>query len=219
MDDDKKSSDHHVLQEVILASNVIAIVGGASGLYFFGSVFDRYRDILASLYGAWLNVRRTVEIIAIMISIGLIGFIISVLQRFFALREKERKDLLFPQGEGSSHIIPLEKETAANWQEIKALADSGNPSDWNMAVLRADALLETVLQQRGYEGETIAERLKIVDPSALPSLDRLWSAHRLRNMIAHDPLEQHTKETIIQALRSYEAALKDLKVLDEEKPQ
>ena len=107
MDDDKKSSDHHVLQEVILASIVIAIVGGASGLYFFGSVFDRYRDILASLYGAWLNVRRTVEIIAIMLSIGLIGFIISVLQRFFALREKERKDLLFPQGEGSSHIIPL----------------------------------------------------------------------------------------------------------------
>ena len=213
MDDDQKSSDHHVLQEVILISIVIAIVGGISGLYFFGDVFDRYRDILASLYGAWASIRRTAEIIAIMFSLGLIGFIISVLQRFFALRKKERNDLLFPQGEGYPHIIPLEKETAANWQEIKALADSGNPSDWNMAVLRADALLEDVLAHRGYEGETIAERLKIVDSSALPSLDRLWSAHRLRNMIAHDPLEQHTKETIIQALRSYEAALKDLKVL------
>ena len=219
MDDDKESSDNHVLQDIILASIVIAIVGGVSGLYFFSDVFDRYRDILASLYGAWASIRRTVEIITIVLSIGFIGLIISLLQKFFALREKERNDLLFPQDEGPLLTVPLEKETAANWQEIRALADSGNPSDWNMAVLRADALLEDVLAERGYEGESIAERLAIVDPSALPSLDRLWSAHRLRNMIAHDPLEQHTKETIIQALRSYEAALKDLKVLGEEKSQ
>ena len=214
MDDDKKSSDNHVLQEVILVAIVIAIVGGASGLYFLGGLLDWYQEILGRFYAAWASIRRTVEIITIMLSIGLIGFLIRTLQHFFALREKERKDLLFPgQSEGSVHTVPLEKEAADNWKEIKDLADSANPSDWNMAVLRADALLDDILQDRGYDGATMAERLQIVDPSLLPSIERLRSAHRLRNMIAHDPLEQHTKETIIVALRSYEAALKELKVL------
>jgi hypothetical protein len=86
-----------------------------------------------------------------------------------------------------------------------------------MAVIRADALLEDVLMHLGYEGATLAERLKIIDASQMPSLDRVWSAHRLRNMIVHDPLEQHTKETIIQALRSYEQALKELGMMEESK--
>ena len=213
--DEKKSSDHHLIQEVFLASLVIAIIGGASGLYF-GGALDQYREILERLYGLWSAVRRTAQIIAIVLSLGVIGFTLSVIRRFYDLRSRLRKDLLIAAGQGSAHTIPLEKETAAHWEEIKTLADSGNPSDWNMAILRADALLDDILAHRGYEGVTIAERLKIVDPAALPSLDRLWSAHRLRNMIAHDPLQQHTRETIMHALNSYEAAFKDLGVIAQE---
>ena len=213
---DEKKPSHNVLAEVILVSIVIAIVGGISGLYF-GGIFDRYRDILMAIYAAGGAIRRTAEIITIVLSLGVIGFIVSVLQRFFTLRDKFKKYLMPAEDEGAAHTVPLEKETAAGWEEIKALADSGNPSDWNMAVLRADALLEDVLAHRGYRGVTLAETLKIVDPGAIPSIDRLWSAHRLRNMIAHEPLQQHTKETIDHALSSYESALKDLKVLAEKK--
>jgi len=218
MDDEKKSSDNHLLNEVMLVSLVIAIVGGVSGAVYLGGALDWYRELLERLYALWTQVRRTLEIIAIVLSLGLIGLTISLLRRFFDLRAKVRKDLLPPaEGEGSSHTVSLEKETQAAWLGIRALTNSGNPSDWNMAVLRADALLDDVLSHRGYEGTTIAERLKIADPATLQSLDRIWSAHRLRNMIAHDPLEQHTKETIIQALRSYEAGLVELGALVEEK--
>ena len=137
--------------------------------------------------------------------------------RFFRLRDKLRRDLIAPVGTGSAHTVSLEEEGGRAWDGIRDLANSGNPSDWNMAVLRADALLDDILSRQGYDGITMAERLKVVDPVKLPSLDRLWSAHRLRNMIAHDPLEQHTKETIIHALRSYEVALKELGMLREEK--
>ncbi|MEK7082402.1 MAG: hypothetical protein AAB915_01875, partial [Patescibacteria group bacterium] len=66
---------------------------------------------------------------------------------------------------------------------------------------------------------TLADRLKVADPETLPSLDTLWSAHRLRNAIAHDPLEQHTKDSIIYSLRAYETALKELGALIEEASQ
>lgn len=219
MDDDKNPSDNRLLNEVILVSLVIAIIGGVAGVFFIGGVLDRYRDILERLYAIWIAMRRTVQIITITLSLGLMGFIISLLRRFYDLREKLRKELLVTDSEGVAHTVSLERETEAAWNNIRALANSGNPSDWNMAVLRADALLDDILSHRGYQGATLVERLKVADPETLPSLDQLWSAHRLRNAIAHDPLEQHTKDTIIHALRSYETALKELGALIEQEPQ
>jgi len=77
---------------------------------------------------------------------------------------------------------------------------------------------EPVVELEIEEKAQFLQRLKIVDPTTLPSLDEVWSAHRLRNMIAHDPLEQHTRETIMAALRSYKRALKDLGLLEETAP-
>ena len=218
MDDEKKSADNHLAHEVALVSIIIAIIGGVSGLYFMG-LLDWYRDMLSWLYLLWSAMRRTLEIITILLSLGLVGFIFSILRRFYALREKLRRDLLAPAAQGSAHTVAVEREAGANWEEIRALADSANPSDWNMAVLRADALLDDVLGRRGYAGTTIAERLQIVDASVIPSVDMVRSAHRIRNMIAHDPLQQHTRDTIIHALRSYEAAFKELGVIGEVKKQ
>ena len=109
-----------------------------------------------------------------------------------------------------AEIPRLEDEVKPQWEGIMQLAASAHPSDWNMAVLRADALLEDVLTHLGYDGATLAERLKIVDPTKLPSMERLWSAHRVRNMIAHDPVQEHTRETITHAIASYEQAFKEL---------
>ena len=218
MDDDAKPSNNTLLNEVMLVSLVIAILGGVAGIFFIGGVLDWYREILERLYAIWKAARRTVQIIVIMLSMGLIGFIITFFRRFYDLRDKLRKELLVADTGGSAHTVSLERETEAAWNNIRLLAGSGNPSDWNMAVLRADALLDDVLSHRGYQGATLADRLKVADPETLPSLDILWSAHRLRNAIAHDPLEQHTKDAIIHALRAYETALKELGALIEEAP-
>lgn len=110
-----------------------------------------------------------------------------------------------------------EDEVRPQWEGIMELTASAHPSDWNMAILRADALLEDVLTHLGYEGATLAERLKIVDPTKLPSMERIWSAHRVRNMIAHDPVQEHTRETITHAIASYEQAFKELGMMQNAK--
>lgn len=179
------------------------------GIYLVG-ILDWYYGFLDWFYSFdWRRILFKLQIIFFVLDIVLIAFVAFTLKRYGNLTRAKPKEEAVP------HTVTPEKEVKSSWEHIRTLANSASPSDWNMAVLRSDALLDEVLQHLGYQGETLAERLKIVDPTKLPSLENIWSAHRLRNMIAHDPLEQHTKETIIHTLRSYEQALKELGVMTE----
>lgn len=185
---------------------ILAILG-----VFIDRVLELYQRFLAWFYSHWENTKRLLTAIFTVINAALIGLIIYSIRAF---RELKRKP---PEAKAVPHVVLPKEEVRDSWEQIRTLANSQNPSDWNMAVLRADALLDDVLRHLGYEGTTLAERLKIVDPTKLRSLDLVWSAHRLRNLIAHDPIEQHTRETIIHALRSYEQALKELGMMEEQR--
>lgn len=170
---------------------------------------EEYSGFLDWIYSKnWGLLLKVAAIVFTVLDVILFAFII------FTLRRLARLQQLAPQEEIKVHAVLPKEEVKESWEHIRELANSSSPSDWNMAVLRADALLDDILQHLNYEGTTLAERLKIVDPTKLPSLDNVWSAHRLRNAIAHDPLEQHTRESLVHALRSYEQALRELGMMD-----
>jgi hypothetical protein len=64
--------------------------------------------------------------------------------------------------------------------------ESANPNDWKLAIIEADIMLDDVLKQRGYVGNSLGERLKGISPGQLNSLDDAWEAHKIRNRVAHD---------------------------------
>jgi hypothetical protein len=196
---------------VVLLLAIFAIGGALVGTG--GNFLETYDKMVEWFYSSgFRKFLNTVAVIFAVINATLLTFIIWVLRKHNELRKKPLPaDEIVPS---ATQVIFPQKEVADSWGRIKELANSKNPSDWNMAVLRADSLLDEILGLLGNVGETFAEKLKIVDPTKLVSLDRVWSAHRLRNAIAHDPLEQHTKETIIHALRSYEQALKELGMME-----
>lgn len=209
-----KKSDQKL--STITADMTVAIIALLVALSFLGlyirEVLDWYQRLLEWFYSKnWQGINFWLTIIFSVINAGLLVFIVFTIRRYSRLTE------IIQSTGGLKEELPAppEEEAQRQWGHIRDLANSQNPSDWNMAVLRADALLDDILKHLGYEGETMAERLKIVDPTKLSSLDSVWSAHRLRNMIAHDPLEQHTRETIIHALRSYDQALRDLGMFEE----
>ncbi len=174
-----------------------------------------YRAFLDWFYDRnWSAIRAAATIIFTLFNLGLIVWIIIIIRRFSRLFREP------PKAAPAGALVPdtPKEEVRDSWELIRKLANSDNPSDWNSAVLRADALLNDILADLGYEGETFADRLKIADPTILKSLDRVWSAHRLRNLIAHEPLEQHSRETILEALRSYEQALKELGMFEKKSP-
>lgn len=191
--------------DVTIAIVVFLVLFTLLGAYV-ATALDWYQALLEWWYEKdWSSVLRTLSIIFIILDVFLLVFSVMVLMRHKRLEDMSREEVIV-------HPIPLENRVGDTWREIQELANSENPSNWSMAVIRADGLLDGVLKEMGYEGESMAERLKIVNPAELPSIERVWSAHRLRNTIVHGPLEEHTKETITYALRVYETALRELEV-------
>lgn len=195
--------------DITLVLLIAVIVLGFLGAYIV-SATEGYFSIVQWFYsGNWHKIKQIVMLIFIFLDIFLATWIGITIRKMQLLNQTALEK------EGPAQVTLPEEEVAESWNGIMELVSSTNPSDWNMAVLRADALFDDILAHLGYQGTTLAERLKIVDPTKLPSLERVWSAHRLRNIIAHDPIQNHTKEMVVHAVGSYEQAFKELGMIKE----
>lgn len=100
------------------------------------------------------------------------------------------------------------------WQSVQTHLESENPNDWKLAIIEADVLLERMLEKAGYAGTTVGEKLKSASMRSFATLDDAWTAHRVRNQIAHggaDFVLTHkiAKETLVL----YERVFKEFDVL------
>ncbi len=73
----------------------------------------------------------------------------------------------------------------SRWTHIMELIESHQDSDWRQAIIEADIMLDAVLKQAGYVGETVGEKLKQANPQRFQTLQSAWEAHKVRNEIAH----------------------------------
>lgn len=96
------------------------------------------------------------------------------------------------------------------WEEVMKKIDSSHPADWNLAVIRADSILDEVLKSMGLGGETMGERLKQLDRSRLASLDGVWEAHKIRNRIVHETDRVMTYQEARRAVMLLAEALGEL---------
>ncbi len=211
MDEKSTSNLTTTFAEIALAVLAFIVFAALLGNYVTTGV-GWYRDFLTWWYGFdWRSANRLAAIAFSLVNLLLITFIIRNAIRY---HERVRQQLAYPTAVyARDETAGAMRAVTENWIQIQALAASANASDWNMAVLRADALLDETLQRFGYQGETLSDRLKIVDRVQMPSLDDVWSAHRLRNLVAHEPTAQHPQDSIRYALKAYEKAFKELKVL------
>ena len=103
---------------------------------------------------------------------------------------------------------------AKRWDDIKRHLASPNSSDWKIAILEADGLLDDIMKRVGYEGAGLGERLKKIEPSDLNTLQDAWEAHKVRNRIAHEAANfRLTKEETEKAIQLYEKVLKELEYI------
>lgn len=209
------------MNETPLEHHAVDIITVVMALLVFLAIFTSLLRVFPRWYDAfiaWLQsfhlgaFPAILMILFILLDVLLVGFIAFTLRRYSELISAR------PQQVATPPPLNPAAEIQISWRSIELLIQSQNPSDWNMAILRADALLDDTLRETGYEGATMADRLKVVDPIQLPSLDRIWSSHRLRNAIAHNPTDQHTRETIVSAVNSYRQAFRDLGFITELSP-
>jgi hypothetical protein len=96
--------------------------------------------------------------------------------------------------------------------EIEHQLKRDEPNSYYVSVMNFDKLLDQALKAKSIKGDTMGERMK---NSAQLFSDRngVWTAHKLRNMIAHDSDAHVTYDQACQALRNFRKALKDVGVI------
>jgi hypothetical protein len=91
--------------------------------------------------------------------------------------------------------------TRLRWNRIMEHANSEDEHQWRLAILEADIMLNELLDVLGYKGETMGEKMKMVNRANFNSIDEAWEAHKVRNRVAHEgsenPLTEREKNIVI----------------------
>jgi len=109
-----------------------------------------------------------------------IGIVYSII-RTNTVDEEIKKQLYPPLVESPEAKVKHER-----WQRVVEHINTENPSDWRLAILEADIILDELLDSLGYIGNTMADKLKSANKSDFRTLDTAWEAHKIRNAIAHE---------------------------------
>jgi transposase len=96
------------------------------------------------------------------------------------------------------------------WAEIQAMQTQGGAGLRN-ALLEADKLLDYIMQAKGFQGDTMGDRLKL-NGDRFSDLNGIWTAHKLRNQIAHEVAIDIVKSQVEDAVRKLGRGIQDLGV-------
>ncbi len=97
----------------------------------------------------------------------------------------------------------------SKWLAIEASLRRDDKNSHSLAVLNADKLVDQALREKGVKGASMGERMKNA-ASLFSHRNAIWSAHKLRNQIAHDDEVTLSYDSARRALASFKQALKDL---------
>ena len=105
---------------------------------------------------------------------------------------------------------PLDVEKyRSRWLGLENQLDRNNTTHLPMIVLEADKLLDQALRDRGVKGETMGERMKTAKDT-WSNANAVWTAHKLRNQIAHESGVTVSYDDARRALGAFKQALKDI---------
>jgi hypothetical protein len=159
--------------------------------------------IISPPFSVWL---LGIKIFFIFISLFLLGMIIFgfLKSAWFNLRFKDNiNEILSYKPAGT-------KKTEKNWKKIMMKLNSGLESEYKLAVIEANNMLEDVLKRMGYSGETITEKLKKVSSDVIPDIEEVKEANAVRNNIVYDPNYSLSLDRAKKIMEVYEKAFKDI---------
>jgi len=132
-----------------------------------------------------------------------------VIIRMLEIRAKEHKHLHHEIYEYAHNKEQREKKLREEaggsknerWSKTLSYLFSQHGSDWKLAIIEADSMLENLMEQLGFRGETLGDRLKLANQENFPNLTIAWEVHTIRNRIAHEglafELSQHEAKRVI----------------------
>jgi len=104
------------------------------------------------------------------------------------------------------------KKIFKKWDKITKKLASGEESEYKLAIIEADNLLDDTLGKMEYKGETLEEKLEQLGLIILPNIEKVYQVHKIRNNVVYDPDYQLTLDQTKEALEIYEKAFRDLEL-------
>ena len=177
--------------------------------YFFQKIYDfiiPIKDFVVSGH-TWF----VLGFISSSLTVFLIGVIIFSLVRMREIQLHEKREIDHEIREALARDAEADRNTNPRWKYILTILESPNESDWRMAIIEADTMLDELLQERGFTGETLGERLKAAESSGFATLQSAWDAHTTRNQIAHAGSEfPITQVEARRVIKIYESVFEEL---------
>lgn len=116
--------------------------------------------------------------------------------------------LAFMTLRGGRTYLDTEKYRS-RWLAIEQQIAQGDDNSYQIAILQADKLLDHALKERGFSGNTMGERMKSAG-SVWTRANNVWTAHKIRNQIAHEADVKLSYDSTKRALAAFKQALKDV---------
>ncbi len=99
---------------------------------------------------------------------------------------------------------------ADKWQKVqKRCADS---TEWALAVVEADDLLNEALKKKRFKGRNMGERM-VKAQKIFTNNDAVWFGHKLRTKLDLNPDMHLSKDDVLKALSGLRQGLKDIGAL------
>ncbi len=179
-------------------------------------VFSKILDILSTVYNILSNPHtwNVLGIISSLLSIIFITIIIFSLVRLRELQIEDKEEVDRKIFEALLRDKENDRSANPRWHYILTLIESPNESDWRVAIIEADTMMEELLKKEGFSGATASELLEAAKLSGYINIQNAWDAHIVRNQIAHKgldfPISQVEGRRVI---KMYQTFFEDLRAI------
>ena len=158
----------------------------------------------------WQNIFSRGKIIGSALSVL---FFIWWVVAIWKLRTLAVKEFVGPNSSAKKTESSKGKKLDAIWLEIRSRLQSEDQDDWRLALIEAETLLDEVLRQKGFLGETFDERALVAKTNDGKDIPQIQKAHTIVRFILQDPNYELTNEDARKSLDWFEESLKELKML------
>lgn len=151
--------------------------------YVFSKIVDFFQPVIQFLANpeTW----STLGVISALLSIIFIAIIIFSLVRLVEIQMYDKEEINHEIHQAMLRQKEIDRNANPRWHYIQTLIESPNESDWRVAIIEADSMMEEVLKEKGLTGNTVSELLESAKDSGYRSIQDAWDGHLVRNQIAH----------------------------------
>lgn len=100
------------------------------------------------------------------------------------------------------------------WNDLRKRLETGKETEYKVAIIEADSIIDDLLKRMQYAGENLGERLAGVPAGQLENVADMREAHEARNKIVLDGNFKLSKEEAEKTLEKFESLLRYFEVLD-----